>query len=258
MDSSAWPAISLYYTLFSFTTILLISLSGILTSINRIVSILSIIAFTSIVSSVILGMLSEKVRDRSIVGLPGLSLQPKKIEKMDVKTYASNRHHYETSKSEYYSRPTGQRLNKYALPETVSSREVAQGRPSRQNVVMVDGQVISDRDYIRYSKWCEENYRWHVRLTYSEFLKIRETVSKILSTRLLDGDSEIGIPDLSILVRISLREDLKDSTAWAEAIKKLNRFGLVSRNCKLMPRGVKIVKALKEVGLLEKIAGQTG
>jgi hypothetical protein len=44
---------------------------------------------------------------------------------------------------------------------------------------------------------------------------------------------------------------------WAEAIRKLNKLGLVSRNYKLMPRGVKVVKALKEVELLEKIAEQT-
>jgi len=134
---------------------------------------------------------------------------------------------------------------------------LSQERPPSQNTVVVDGQVIKDRDYIDYLKWCRENYRWHRRLTYDEFLKIKEAVSEKLSIRFLVGDSGIGIPELSILARISLREGLRNSTMWAEAIRKLNKLGLVSRNCKLMPRGVRVVKALKEVGLLEKIAEQT-
>ncbi|MCL7396791.1 MAG: hypothetical protein LZ167_05210, partial [Thaumarchaeota archaeon] len=147
--------------------------------------------------------------------------------------------------------------NQHVLLDKMPSRQVIQERSPSQNVVVIDGQVIKDRDYIDYLKWCRENYRWHRRLTYDEFLKIKEAVSEKLSIRFLGGDSGIGIPELSILARISLREDLRNSTMWAEAIRKLNKLGLVSRNCKLMPRGVRIVKALKEVKLLEKIAEQT-
>ena len=255
-DYTVWPAVSLYYALISFTTIFLTSLSGMLTSIKPIIGELSITAFTSTVSAMIPGILSEKIRNRFIEELPKPSLQTKKNEKIKMKTYNPNRHGYETSKNEHHSRPTGQRINQRAPVEATSSKKTIREKPPRQNAVRVDGQTIMDKGYMKYLRWCEENYRRHDKLTYTEFLKIKEAASKILP-RILDGDYEIGIPELSILARISLREDLRNNARWAEAVEKLNKSGLVSRNYKLMPRGVKIVKALKEAGILEKIARQT-
>jgi hypothetical protein len=254
-EYTVWPAISLYYILISFVMVILLSSVGIITSIKPIIGELSIYAITSTFLAAIPGILSEKVRRRFIEGLPRLSIQPRKVEDMHVKTHASHRY-YQDSRSQYYSR-LAEQGNQHVLLDKMPSRQVIQERPPSQNVVVVDGQVIKDRDYIDYLKWCKENYRWHRRLTYDEFMKIKEAVSEKLSIRFLVGDSGIGIPELSILARISLREDLRNSTMWAEAIRKLNKLGLVSRNCKLMPRGVKVVKALKEVGLLEKIAEQT-
>jgi hypothetical protein len=254
-EYTVWPAISLYYILISFVMVILLSSVGIITSIKPIIGELLIYASTSILSAVIPGILSEKVRRRFIEGLPRLNIQPKKVENIHAKTHAFHRY-YENSSIKYYGR-LAEQGKQYTLSETMSPREASQERRPSQNTVIVDGQVIRDRDYIDYLKWCEENYRWHRRLTYDEFLKIKEAVSEKLSIRFLVGDSGMGIPELSILARISLREDLRDSTMWAEAIRKLNKLGLVSRNCKLMPRGVKVVKALKEVGLLEKIAEQT-
>jgi len=250
-----WPTISLYYILISFVVVILLSSVGIITSIKPIIGELSIYASTSILLAVIAGAISEKVRRRFIEGLPRLNIHPKKVEYIHVKTHASHRY-YEDGRSKYYLRRAEQG-KQHTLSETMSSREASQERHPSQNTVIVDGQVIRDRDYIDYLKWCEENYRWHRRLTYDEFLKIKEAVFEKLSIRFLGGDSGIGIPELSILARISLREGLRNSTMWAEAIRKLNKLGLVSRNCKLMPRGVRVVKALKEVGLLEKIAEQT-
>jgi hypothetical protein len=254
-EYTVWPAISLYYILISFVMVILLSSVGIITSIKPIIGELLIYASTSILMAVIAGAISEKVRRRFIEGLPRLSIQPKKVEDIHVKTHASHRY-YEDSSIKYYGRRAEQG-RQHTLSETMSSREASQERHPSQNTVIVDGQVIRDRDYIDYFKWCRENYRWHRRLTYDEFLKVKEAVSEKLSIRFLVGDSGVGIPELSILARISLREDLRNSTVWAEAIKKLNKLGLVSRNCKLMPRGVRVVKALKEVGLLEKIAEQT-
>jgi hypothetical protein len=254
-EYTVWPAISLYYILISFVMVILLSSVGIITSIKPIIGELSIYASTSILMAVIAGAISEKVRRRFIEGLPRLSIQPKKIEDIHVKTHASHRY-YEDSRSKYYSRRAEQ-SNQHTLLEKMPFRQVIQEKPSSQDAVVINGRVIRDRDYIDYLKWCRENYRWHRRLTYDEFLKTKEAVSEKLSIRFLGGDSGIGILELSILARISLREDLRNSTMWAEAIRKLNKLGLVSRNCKLMPRGVKVVKALKEVGLLEKIAEQT-
>jgi len=254
-EYTVWPAISLYYILISFVMVILLSSVGIITSIKPIIGELLIYASTSILSAVIPGILSEKVRRRFIEELPRLSIHPKKVEGMHVKTHASHTY-YEDNRSKYYSR-LAEQGNQYILLEKMASRQVIQEKPPGQNVVAVDGQVIKDKDYIDYLKWCKENYRWHRRLTYDEFLKIKEAVSEKLSIRFLGGDSGIGILELSILARISLREDLRNSTMWAEAIRKLNKLGLISRNCKLMPRGVRVVKALKEVGLLEKIAEQT-
>ena len=255
-DYTVWPAISLYYALISFTAIFLISLSGMLTSINPIVGLSSIIAFTSTVSAMILVLLSEKIGDRFIEELPKPSLQTKKNERIQMKIYEPYIYYYETSKNEPHSRPTEQRASQHAPVEAPSSKKTIQEKPPSQNTVRVDGQTIMDKGYMKYLRWCEENYRRHDKLTYTEFLKTREAASKILP-RILDGDYEIGVPELSILARISLREDLRNNARWAEAIKKLNKSGLVSRNHKLMPRGVKIVKALKEAGLLEKIGEQT-
>jgi hypothetical protein len=254
-EYTVWPAISLYYILISFVMVILLSSLGIITFIKPIIGELLIYASTSVLSAVIAGAISEKVRRRFIEGLPRLNIQPKKVENIHVKTYASHRY-YENSSIKYYGRRAEQG-KQHTLSETMSSREASQERHTSQNAVIVDGQAIRDRGYIDYLKWCRENYRWHRRLTYDEFLKIKEAVSEKSSIRFLGGDSGIGIPELSILARISLREDLRNSTVWAEAIRKLNKLGLVSRNCKLMPRGVKVVKALKGVGLLEKIAEQT-
>ncbi len=254
-DYTVWPAISLYYVLISLIGFSFVSSAGILTSIKPIIGELSIYAFTSTLLATIPGILSEKIRNRFIEELPRLSFQTKKTEKIHAKTYNHYRY-YETSKNEYHSRPTGQKVNQHTPVEAASSKKAVQEKPPSQNIVRADGQTIIDRGYMKYLRWCEENYRRHDRLTYTEFLKIKEAASKILP-RILDGDYEIGIPELSILARISLREDLRNNARWAEAVEKLNKPGLVSRNYKLMPRGVKIVKALKEAGLLEKIARQT-
>jgi hypothetical protein len=254
-EYTLWPAISLYYILISFVMVILLSSVGIITSIKPTIGELLIYASTSILLAVIAGAISEKVRRRFIEGLPKLSIHPKKVENTHVKTHASLKC-YEDSRSKYYSQRAEQG-KQHTLLEKIPSRQVIQEKPSSQDAVVISGRVIRDRDYIDYLKWCEENYRWHRRLTYDEFMKIKEAVSEKSSIRFLGGDSGIGMPELSILARISLREDLRNNTVWAEAIRKLNKLGLVSRNYKLMPRGVKVVKALKGVGLLEKIAEQT-
>ena len=118
-DYTVWPAVSLYYALFSFTTIFLTSLSGILTSIKPIVGELSVYAFTSTLLATIPGILSEKIRNRFIEELPKPSLQTKKNERIKMKTYNPHRHGYETSKNEHHSRPTGQRINQHAPIEAI-------------------------------------------------------------------------------------------------------------------------------------------
>ena len=92
-------------------------------------------------------------------------------------------------------------------------------------------------------------------LEYREFAKVRKVVNQVLGDGLFGmSGSKLDVAALCLLAKIDAREDVeKLKRSYRRAFRKLRRFKLVSDRGRLMPRGVRLVKALKREGLIEKL-----
>ena len=152
-----------------------------------------------------------------------------------------------------------------ASPIPVSSAEIRQepiGSPTRRGggeaglrSSDVRQRVMIDPDYERYRRWTLDNGLFLWELDYRKFAKIREVVNQVLEGSLFGmSGSRLDIAALCLLARIDAKEDVeKLRRSNRKAYEKLRRFKLVSDRGRLMPRGVRLVKALKKEGLIEKL-----
>lgn len=109
--------------------------------------------------------------------------------------------------------------------------------------------------YREYLRWRERRLFPFSKLNYGEFSEIRRLAEETVGAGAFGRWGRRNIETLSVLANISLRNRL-DEEEWREEFERLRRLGLISKNNKLMPKGVRLVKTLKKAGLLEKLAGQ--
>lgn len=134
-------------------------------------------------------------------------------------------------------------------------------REEPQRAITISREKHFDKDYQNYLDWSSKRTVLYHKLTYEEFSRIRETVDSILHRRIfgMSRDDELDIISLSLLARLEAREDVEKISTFGAGkyFRKLRRLGLVSERGKLMPKGLKLVKALRKEGLLEELRYQT-
>ena len=122
--------------------------------------------------------------------------------------------------------------------------------------VAVSQETVTDPEYERYREWILKCGlpEWS-RLSYEEFSEIRDVVDEVLDRRAFGmARSKLGIRELSLLAKIDSRENVNRlKRKYRIAFEKLRRFKLVSNRGRLMPRGVRLVKALKRRKLMDTL-----
>jgi len=159
---------------------------------------------------------------------------------------------HETSRSDEYAIPAS---SMEIRREPITSQTKHEGGESGLQATNVRRKAIVDPDYERYHRWSLENGLFLWKLDYREFAKIREVVNRVLGDGLFGmSGSRLDVAALCLLAKIDAREDIeKLMKSNRRAFEKLRKFKLVSDRGRLMPRGVRLVKALKREGLIEKL-----
>jgi hypothetical protein len=106
-----------------------------------------------------------------------------------------------------------------------------------------------------YCRWILRKGLFLRELEYREFVKLKEVVNQVLRGDVFGmASSKLGFEPLCLLARIDTMEDVeKLKRSYRRPFQKLRKFKLVSDRGRLMPRGVRLVKALKREGLIEKL-----
>lgn len=115
-----------------------------------------------------------------------------------------------------------------------------------------------DPEYTRYREWIFRNGLTFSELSYGEFLEVKEVVNQVLGRHAFGMSSyNLDIAALSLLAKIDARENIgRLREIYDESFEKLKKFKLISERGRLMPRGVRLIKALKRRGLIEKLRKQ--
>jgi len=129
------------------------------------------------------------------------------------------------------------------------------GRQTKPQSVNACWKTIVDPDYEMYCRWILRKGLFLRELEYREFVKLKEVVNQVLRGDVFGmASSKLGFEPLCLLARIDTMEDVeKLKRSYRRAFQKLRKFKLVSDRGRLMPRGVRLVKALKREGLIEKL-----
>ncbi len=128
---------------------------------------------------------------------------------------------------------------------------------------MVEAEETVDPDYERYLEQLSRStrfyYRLFYRLSYEEFLKVRQAAEKVMGMGVfgMTGD-KLDIFSLSVLARLDAGGSVSRWRNYrdGECFRKLREFRLVSERGRLMPRGVKLARELKRAGVMERLREQ--
>ena len=136
-----------------------------------------------------------------------------------------------------------------------SEHEERQAKPENFNARR---RVVADPDYEKYCEWALRKGLFLWELEYGEFAKLRKVVNQVLGEGSFGmRGSKIGFESLCLLAKIDAREDVeKLRRKYPSSFRRLRKFKLVSDRGRLMPRGVRLVKALKKEGLIERLREQ--
>lgn len=85
---------------------------------------------------------------------------------------------------------------------------------------------------------------------------MRDLVRSEVGVRSIGSRSGLTMRALAVFARIALKNQVDNPEGWGDEIRELNRLGLVSKKLRLMPKGVRLSKALKREGLLRDLAWQ--
>lgn len=128
---------------------------------------------------------------------------------------------------------------------------------------MVAVEETLDPEYERYLEQLSRSPRFYYRLlhrlSYEEFLKVRQAAEKVMGMRMFGmRKDKLDIFSLSVLAKIDAGGDASQLKYYldGECFRKLREFGLVSKRGRLMPRGVKLVRELKRAGVRERLIEQ--
>ena len=147
-------------------------------------------------------------------------------------------------------------------PSHVASASIGssehEGRQARPENVNARRRVVVDPDYEKYCEWALRKGLFLWELEYGEFAKLRKIVNQVLGEGSFGmRGSKIGLESLCLLAKIDAREDVeKLRRKYPSSFRRLRKFKLVSDRGRLMPRGVRLVKALKKEGLIERLREQ--
>ena len=114
-----------------------------------------------------------------------------------------------------------------------------------------------DKDYQEYLAWRREFLGFSSEtLSYGEFCRVRDLVRSEVGVRSIGSRSGLTMRALAVFARIALKNQVDNPERWRDEIRELKRLGLISKKLRLMPKGVRLSKALKREGLLRDLAWQ--
>ena len=114
-----------------------------------------------------------------------------------------------------------------------------------------------DKDYQEYLAWRRGFLGFSSgNLSYGEFCRVRDLVRSEVGVGSIGSRSGLTMRALAVFARIALKNQVDNPERWRDEIRELNRLGLISKKLRLMPKGVRLSKALKREGLLRDLAWQ--
>jgi len=146
------------------------------------------------------------------------------------------------------------RRNSNAIEHTASTRITKIVTPVRME--RSDPSML-DKDYQEYLAWKKGFLGFSGRtLSYEKFCRVRDLVRSEVDVKSIGSSNGLTVRALAVFARIALKNRVDNPERWEDEIRELNRRGLISKKLRLMPKGVRLLKALKREGLLKDLAWQ--